>query len=243
VARRAALVTLGVVVVAAGRGQRLGDRGPKALVPLCGRPLLAHTLAGLRDAGCPPAVVVHTPGEDAAFHAAVDGFPVAALVPGGASRTASVRAGLDALDRMASVVAVHDAARPLVPPDVIRRAVRAVVGDVVAVAPAVAVADTLKRLAGPLEHGPTEVIGTLDRQRLVGVQTPQVFPRDVLEQALREGGDATDDLGLVEGLVAAGRVRGRVVVVAGSPRGLKVTFPEDLRVAEGPARPAHEEPA
>jgi 2-C-methyl-D-erythritol 4-phosphate cytidylyltransferase len=235
-------VTLGVVVVAAGRGERLGDRGPKALVALCGRPLLAHTLAGLRAAGCPPAVVVHTPGEEAAFRVAVDGLEVAALVPGGASRTASVRAGLDALERGTRVVAVHDAARPCVPPDVIRRVVRAVAGDVVAAAPAVAVADTLKRVAGPLDDAPAEVLGTLDRQRLVGVQTPQVFPREVLEQALREGGDATDDLALVEGLVAAGRVRGRVVVVAGSPRGLKVTFPEDLRVVEGLARRGPEGP-
>jgi 2-C-methyl-D-erythritol 4-phosphate cytidylyltransferase len=225
-------VTSGTVVVAAGLGERLGSPGPKALVPLAGRPLLVHALTALLQAGLPPPVVVHTPGEAAAFSAALAGRPVAALVPGGATRTESVRAGVAALDARVSVVAIHDAARPLMPPDVIRRAVDAVAGDVVAAAPAVAVADTLKRVAGPLaEDGTTDVRSTVDRAGLVGVQTPQVFPRAVLERALREGAAATDDLALVEQLVAAGDLSGRVVVVAGSARGLKITYPDDLRVA------------
>jgi 2-C-methyl-D-erythritol 4-phosphate cytidylyltransferase len=226
-------VTIGVVVVAAGRGERLGDRGPKALVTLAGEPLLVHALRALSAAGLPPAVVVHTPGEEAAFTDAVTGIPVAALVPGGADRTASVRAGLAALDPAAALVAVHDAARPLVPSDVIRRAVAAVTNGAVAAAPAVPIPDTLKRIDGPLDAThPTPVRATVDRSELVGVQTPQVFPRPVLERALEEGTGATDDLALVERLVAAGELDGRVVVVQGSARGLKVTYPDDLRIAE-----------
>jgi 2-C-methyl-D-erythritol 4-phosphate cytidylyltransferase len=225
-------VTVGCVVVAAGLGERLGEAGPKALVTLGGRTLLAHSLGALRRAGLPPAVVVHTPGEEAAFRADLDGRPVAALVPGGATRTESVRAGVAALDAEVSTVAVHDAARPLMPVDVIRRTVAAVTGDVVAAAPAVSVADTLKRVAGPLpSDGTSEVLGTIDRAGVVGVQTPQVFPRAVLEQALQHDDAATDDLALVERLLASGAIDGRVVVVAGSPRGLKVTYPDDLRVA------------
>jgi 2-C-methyl-D-erythritol 4-phosphate cytidylyltransferase len=226
-------VNVGVVVVAAGRGERLGDRGPKALVALAGEPLLVHTLRALGAAGLPPAVVVHTPGEEAAFAAAVDGFRVAALVPGGATRTASVRAGVAALDGTVTAVAVHDAARPLVPPAVIERAVAAVADGALAAAPAVAIPDTLKRVDGQLaETHPTPVRATVDRSELVGVQTPQVFPRHVLERALQEGAGATDDLALVERLVAAGELDGQVVVVQGSARGLKVTYPDDLLVAE-----------
>jgi 2-C-methyl-D-erythritol 4-phosphate cytidylyltransferase len=115
---------------------------------------------------------------------------------------------------------------------VIRRTVAAVEDGALAAAPAVAVADTLKRIGAPfVEDHPAEVVATVDRERLVGVQTPQVFPREVLERALQEGTDATDDLALVERLVAAGELAGQVVVVPGSPRGLKVTYPEDLLVA------------
>jgi 2-C-methyl-D-erythritol 4-phosphate cytidylyltransferase len=225
-------VTVGCVVVAAGRGERLGEAGPKALVTLGGRSLLAHSLEALRRAGLSPAVVVHTPDEEAAFRADLDGLPVSALVPGGATRTESVRAGVAALDAEVSTVAVHDAARPLMPVDVIRRTVAAVTGDVVAAAPAISVADTLKRVAGPLpSDGTSEVLGTIDRAGVVGVQTPQVFPRAVLEQALQHDDAATDDLALVERLLASGTIAGRVVVVAGSPRGLKVTYPDDLLVA------------
>jgi 2-C-methyl-D-erythritol 4-phosphate cytidylyltransferase len=226
-------VSVGVVVVAAGRGERLGDRGPKALIALAGRPLLVHTLEALREAALPPPVVVHTPGEVAGFTAAVDGFRIAALVPGGATRTESVRAGVAALGPEPAVVAVHDAARPLVPAEVIRRTVAAVEAGALAAAPAVAIPDTLKRVAGHVSAGQaTEVLGTVDRAELVGVQTPQVFPRHVLDRALEEGAGATDDLALVERLVAAGELDGRVVVVQGSPRGLKVTYPDDLLVAE-----------
>lgn len=231
--------SVGVVVVAAGHGTRLGSNGPKALIEVAGRSLLAHTLAGLAAAGLPPAVVVHAPGEREAFAAAAGDLPVAAYVPGGATRTDSVRAGVAALGDGVEVVAVHDAARPLTPPDVIRSAVAALpvaaAADelqVVGAAPALPVADTLKRVDGP------DVRGTVDRTGLVGVQTPQVFRRAVLESALAAHDGATDDLGLVEQLIATGDVAGRVVVVPGSAWGRKVTYPSDLAVVDALAAAA-----
>jgi 2-C-methyl-D-erythritol 4-phosphate cytidylyltransferase len=252
-------VKVGVVLVAAGAGTRLRSAGPKALVEVAGRSLLAHALAGLAAAGLPPPVVVHVPGQRQAFAASAGDVPVAAWVPGGASRTDSVRAGVAALADTVEVVAVHDAARPLTPPDVMRATVAAVRDDVLAAAPGVAVADTLKRivsttagagvsgiaLADQADRGRGdggggagggdgaaallgEVVATIDRSALVGVQTPQVFPRAVLAAALRAVGEATDDLALVEQLIAGGELTGRVVVVPGSVWGWKVTTPSDL---------------
>jgi 2-C-methyl-D-erythritol 4-phosphate cytidylyltransferase len=224
-------VTVGVVLVAAGRGERLGAGGPKALVRLGERTLVEHAVARLVDAGLPPPVVVRPPDDDGEVARCLAGQPVAACVPGGATRTDSVRAGVAALPDEVDVVAVHDAARALLPPAVARRAVDAVAGDVVAAAPALPVSDTLKRVVAPLADAPVTVHGTVDRATLVAVQTPQVFRREVLETALASGRTATDELTLVEELIAAGEVSGRVVVVPGAAAGLKVTYPDDLRVA------------
>ncbi len=222
---------LGVVVVAAGSGERLAARHPKALVLLAGRPLLAHALAGLAAAGLPPPVVVHTPGQSEAFALAAGDLAISGLVPGGATRTASVVAGIAALPDDVEVVAIHDAARPLTPPQVIAAAVAAVsdAPDVLAAAPGVPVADTLKRtVAG-------EVLDTVDRTGLVGVQTPQVFPRGVIDRVLDPIGpmaEATDDLALVERLRDRGELEGRIVVVPGSVWARKVTYPSDLALLE-----------
>ena len=221
---------VGVVVVAAGAGDRLGADRPKALVEVAGRALLGHALDGLAAAGLPAPVVVHAPDHRTAFTAAVGDVEVAAWVPGGATRTASVRAGVAALPHPAATIVVHDAARPLTPPQVIGSALAAVVdaadGAVSAAAPALPVADTLKRVDGD------RVLGTVDRTDLVGVQTPQVFTAEALRAALDLGDDATDELGLVERLLAAGRLDGRVAVVPGSAWGRKVTTAADLAVVE-----------
>lgn len=241
---------VGVVIVAAGSGERLGAAGPKALVELHGRSLLAHTLAGLAAACLPPAVVVHTPGRRDDFVAALEQRPTAALVPGGVSRTASVAAGVAALPGDVEVVVVHDAARPLTPAAVIAATVSAVTqaDDVLAAAPGIPVADTLKRTRSA-RSGDREVVETVDRTGLVGIQTPQVFQRSVLERALAgvvEGREATDDLGLVERLRDDGVLTGRIVVVAGSVWSRKVTFPDDLALLSllaTHADPASLEPA
>ena len=220
---------VGGVVVAAGRGERLGDGGPKALISVGGRALVLHAVDTLRLAGLETVVVVHPPDAESTFRATLQGHDVL-LVPGGATRTDSVRAGIEALEADREVVAVHDAARPLVPPEVVVRAVQAVVDGVLAVAPAVRVADTLKRVDGDL------VVATVDRGALRGVQTPQVFPRWVLDAVLVRAGSATDELSLVERAIADGRLDGKVKVVDGSAFGMKVTYPDDLTMLEALAR-------
>lgn len=213
------------VVVAAGSGERLGGDVPKALVPVGGRPLVAHAVERLADAGIAHIVVVHPAGARQAFQGVLADVAGLRFVEGADTRTGSVRAGLAEVADDVAVVAVHDAARGLQPAEVIGRAVAAVTGDVVAAAPATEVADTLKRVDGD------GVVGTVDRTDTVAVQTPQVFRADVLRSVHRLDEDATDDLGLVERGLDRGLVTGRIVTVPGSPLGLKVTHPPDLVVA------------
>lgn len=215
-----------LVLVAAGTGERLGAGVPKALVGVAGRTLLAHALERVRAVeAIGEVVVVHTPGQRAAF--AADAGDAVALVEGGATRTESVRRGVAALTGTVEVIAVHDAARGLTPPEVIARAVAAVTGEVVAAAPGSPVADTLKRV----DEG---AVATVSRDDLWAVHTPQVVRADVLRTALEhdDGEGATDDLGLVERAIAAGLVDGAVRLVEGHPLDLKVTWPRDVSVAE-----------
>jgi 2-C-methyl-D-erythritol 4-phosphate cytidylyltransferase len=218
---------IGAVVVAAGRGERLGQDRPKALVEVAGRSLVAHTVTRLVAAGIDRIVVVHPSGDEDRFAAGLAAVtPAPTLVVGGATRGASVRAGLRALPADVEVVAVHDAARALQPPEVIAAAIAAVAGDVVAAAPAVAVTDTLKRVDGD------RVVATVDRAGLVAIQTPQVFRADVLHDAHARGDDATDDLALVERHLSDGPMAGYIMQVAGAALGRKVTYGTDVLVAE-----------
>jgi len=137
-------------------------------------------------------------------------------VAGGSTRSESVRAGLAAVPADATVICVHDAARPLATAELYGRVVRAVSGGADAAIPGVAVTDTIKVVADG------RVVATPDRSTLVAVQTPQAFRADVLRDAHRGEATATDDAALVE---AAG---GRVVVVAGEDDNLKITRPADL---------------
>ena len=148
-----------------------------------------------------------------------DGVPVAATVPGGSTRSASVRAGLDAVPGSAEVVVVHDAARPLAAPALFDAVTGAVGAGADAAVPGLPIPDTVKRVDGG------NVVETISRDALVAVQTPQAFRADALRAAHVADGEATDDAALVE---AAG---GRVVIVPGDPRNLKVTTPADLVVA------------
>lgn len=217
-------MTVGAVLVAAGEGSRLRADVPKALVALEGTPLVVHALRRLRAGGIATIVVVGHPDHLAATSAVV-GDLADLVVAGGATRSASVRHGLAAMPAEVDVVAVHDAARALTPSDVISATVSAVTGDVVAAAPGLAVTDTLKRVAE------TGRIDTVDREGLVAIQTPQVVRRDVLETAHADGPDASDDLGLVERLVAEGQVAGRIVITEGSALAMKITYEQDLHVA------------
>jgi 2-C-methyl-D-erythritol 4-phosphate cytidylyltransferase len=203
------------LLVAAGSGERLGAGRPKAFVVLAGRPMIEWSLDALRAAGVEDVVVALPPGE-----AAPDGC---AGVPGGATRSASVRAALAAAP-MGEAVVVHDAARPLVTPDLFARTLAALDGADCAIA-AARVTDTIKQAGAD-----GRVTATLDRSWLWAIQTPQAFRRDALARALDVGDDvlaaATDDAWLIE------RAGGTVRVVESSPANLKVTTPHDLRVAE-----------
>jgi 2-C-methyl-D-erythritol 4-phosphate cytidylyltransferase len=149
------------------------------------------------------------------------------VVAGGATRAESVRAGLAAVPVHVDVVVVHDAARPLAGAGLYAAVVAAVRAGADGAIPGLPVADTLKRVEGDADASGTGVIvGTVDRGGLVAAQTPQAFRADVLRAAHASGRDATDDAALVE---ARG---GKVVVVPGDPRNLKLTGPRDLAVAE-----------
>jgi 2-C-methyl-D-erythritol 4-phosphate cytidylyltransferase len=198
---------VGAVVVAAGRGDRFG--AAKQFLVLDGDRLVDRAVAACRSVS--DEIVVVLPAGTA-----WDGPAVDAAVPGGATRSASVRAGLAALRGDHDVVVVHDAARPLAPPALFRAVIDAVRGGADAAVPGLRVADTLKRVVGD------RVVETIDRDGVVAVQTPQAFAAAALRSAHAAGGDATDDAALVE---ARGGV---VVVVPGDVANLKVTDRTDL---------------
>ena len=210
-----------VVLVAAGSGDRLGADRPKAFVALGARVLLAESLERLDASPWVDAIVVAAPEdwEEAAIVLAEElvASKVAAVVTGGASRADSVRSALGAVPEDALVVIVHDAARPLVEDDVIARVLAPLVEGYDGAVPGLAVADTVKRVEGGV------VAETLDRTGLVTVQTPQAFPAHVLRAAYAgEPGPATDCAALVE------QRGGRIRVVDGDRRLLKITTPADL---------------
>lgn len=208
------------IVVAGGSGRRFG--AAKQFLELDGTQLLRRcvdTAATVADG-----VVVVLPDDPSAFGQA-DLPSGVVTVPGGSTRSASVRAGLAAVPDDADVVLVHDAARPLASPALFRRVIEAL-SDADAVVPAVAVTDTIRTVDGE----------TVDRDRLRAVQTPQGFRTSVLRDAHAEEPDATDDAGLVD---AAG---GSVVMVEGETTNLKVTTRGDLIVAGALLDVAHEAP-
>jgi 2-C-methyl-D-erythritol 4-phosphate cytidylyltransferase len=208
------------IVAAAGSGLRLGADLPKALVPLGGRPLVCWAVEALRAGGAAAVVVAVPAAERAAFAAALGSDVV--LVDGGLTRTASVRAAL-AVIADADVVLVHDAARPLTPPDVVARVLSAVAAGAPAVVPVLPVVDTVVVVEGE------EITGAVPRATLRRVQTPQGFDRATLVAAyaaLDDDAELTDDAAVVR---AAGH---RVATVAGDERAAKVTVAHDLELAE-----------
>lgn len=231
------------VVVAGGRGRRLGRPEPKAFVPLAGRPMLAYSLEALRGVdGVGELVVVLPEGQERALvgtWAELESrYQVSASVAGGEHRWQSVAAGLEALTGDSELVLIHDAARPLVTPELIEAVVRraADVGAAIAAQP---LTDTLKETD---EH--LLIQRTLDRSRYWRAETPQVFRRSLILKAYRRAGDLqscgsaptgvpagrrvgpTDDAQLVEALGAP------VAVVPSPSPNPKITTPEDLLLAE-----------
>ncbi|MBI4728294.1 MAG: 2-C-methyl-D-erythritol 4-phosphate cytidylyltransferase [Acidobacteria bacterium] len=212
------------IVAAAGSGERLGCREPKAFHPVAGVPMLERVLDVVSRVALDGIVVVVPAGWEESARASVGRrFARAVVVAGGASRRESVRLGLGAVAEDAEAVVVHDASRPLVSPDLIERALAALAGASGAVC-AVPVVDTLKRVEGD------RIAGTVPREWLWRAQTPQAFRaaalREAHARAAAEGIEATDDSALVE------RCGEPVVVVQGEERNMKITTAADLALAE-----------
>jgi len=213
------------VLAAAGKGERLGSDRPKAFARLGGRPLLAESLERLDGSDWIDQIVIAAPPgwEEPSILVAEEivATKVHSAVTGGDTRSGSVRLALEAVPAEAGAVVVHDAARPLVPDEVIERVLAALGEGWDGVVPTLPLADTIKRIEGE------QVVETLAREQLAAVQTPQGFVADVLRDALAgDVSDATDCSSLVE---ARG---GRVKAVLGDPRLVKVTDEKDLALVE-----------
>jgi len=211
--------------VAAGTGERLGGDRPKAFAPLAGRPLLAESLERLEASERIDAIVIVAPPEweEPAILVAeeVGAGKVVACVAGGSTRAESVRIGVGEVPEDAAAILVHDAARPLVTDEVITRVLAPLGEGFDGAVPGLPISDTVKRAPGGT------VSETVDRSDLYAVQTPQAFVAAAFRRALAAvGEDATDCAGIVE------RAGGRVRVVEGDPRLVKVTTPADLAAVE-----------
>jgi 2-C-methyl-D-erythritol 4-phosphate cytidylyltransferase len=183
---------------------------------LDGKPVVAWSVAAARTVADGIVVVVPDGSTATAGDLGAD-----RVVTGGPTRSHSVRAGLVAVPLEASVIIVHDAARPLASASLFAAVVDALGDDGIdGVIPVLPMTDTLKRAAAG------RVSSTVDREGIVSVQTPQAFAAETLRAAHAEGGEATDDAGLLEALGAT------VQTVPGEPRNFKLTHPEDLVMAQ-----------
>jgi 2-C-methyl-D-erythritol 4-phosphate cytidylyltransferase len=219
------------IIVAAGSGVRLGLNEPKAFADLAGVSLIARSLRTLSSVQAIVEAVVTAPaGMEAAMRAqaAVSGLRIPVkITAGGVERQDSVRTALELVSAEAEIVVVHDAARPFATPAMFAACIEAAARSGGAVA-AIALADTLKRADNGV------ITGTILRTGLWQAQTPQAFRRRLLAEAharaVREQIQATDDASLVERLGAT------IELVQGSPLNLKITTPDDLRIAAAIAR-------
>jgi 2-C-methyl-D-erythritol 4-phosphate cytidylyltransferase len=213
------------VVVAAGRGERLGLDRPKAFANLRDRPLLAESLERLEASDWIDSIVVAAPPgweEPVILLAEELGCgKVVESVTGGETRTASVRTAVAKVPDDAAVILVHDAARPVVPEEVIERLLTALNEGWDGAIPVLPPADTVKRVDGD------QIVETLDRAGIVLAQTPQAFVATALREAVAATSEATDCSALVE---ARG---GRIKAVPGDARLVKVTERADLELVEG----------
>ncbi len=217
------------LVPAAGRGERLGPGEPKALREISGVPMLVYAVSALASARSIDLVVVAAPPGDvdsvAAMLSQQSFSDKVTVVAGGDTRQESVARALIALPLDVDVVLVHDAARPLVPVELVSAVVSSVRAGNPAVVPGLAVTDTIKEI-----NKQGDVVATIDRNSLRAIQTPQGFNRELLQRAhaqLDESqGIFTDDAGLIEAMGV------RVKVIEGHVEAMKITRPFDLAIAE-----------
>jgi 2-C-methyl-D-erythritol 4-phosphate cytidylyltransferase len=229
---------VGVVVVAAGAGVRAGPGEPKQFRAILGVPMLLRALRAFMGHPEVRQVIVALPPQHAQrppeWLAKLRGERLG-LVPGGAQRIDSVRAGLEALAADAAIVLVHDAARPFVSRGIIDAVIARARAGVGAVA-ALPASDTLKEIGHGTPAATPRITRTIDRERIWRAQTPQGFPRDMLDTAyqqlgvLRNGGAPSDDAEVCE------RAGFPVELVPDSPYNFKITTADDFRIAEALAR-------
>lgn len=216
---------LTAIIVAGGSSRRMGV--DKLLAPIAGRTVIGHTLAAFQNCGSVGEMLVVVRADRLReFEVLLDGrFPkLGRIVPGGAHRQDSVRAGLEQLSDNVDFVAVHDAARPLVTPELIDEVYSAARVHRAAAA-ADPVSDTLKRAT------PDRIVcGGVDRDGLFAMQTPQIFARDLLLEAYRKV--AADRLRITDEVSAIEQIGARVVVVPSTAPNFKITYPDDLSLAE-----------
>ena len=214
---RSLLPKVALLIPAAGSGERFGAPIPKALVQLNGRTLIEHAILNLGPIASQ--IIVAAPaGYEEKFREILG--DAVTVVTGGSTRTKSVKIALESIDSEIEYVLVHDAARPLASGELGKRVIAALAAGDVAVIPALNVADTIKEV-----DAANYVVSTPNRERLRAVQTPQGFARETLVKAHMQNIEATDDGALVEAM------RGKVKLIEGEIRALKITNPEDLASA------------
>lgn len=215
-----------VVVVAAGSSERMGK--DKLLLELCGMPVLARTLIAFQHSSVVDEIVVVTRNdriEEIADLCHSYGISkTSKVVSGGATRMESALAGVSAVKCSAGLIAIHDGARPLITADLIERTVKAA-AEYMAAVPAIKSTDTLKLID---ENG--FIVATVDRSNTVRVQTPQIFDADLIKGALTKA--VTDKLEITDDCSAIERMGFKVKMVEGDVNNIKLTTPEDIRLAE-----------
>lgn len=214
---------IAAVIVAGGRGARAGGEIPKQYMPLRARPVVAWSLAAMAEAGVREIVVACAPEHADLCRAAIAGSPNVRLVHGGATRTATVHAGLAALGDVDAIL-IHDAARPGLSADVVRALTTELERGAAAAAPALAVPDTLRRT----DDG-GRIIEDIARDGVMRVQTPQAFRAETLRAAyaaLAPDQSMTDDIAVVRAHGAEAKL------IAGDPKLMKLTYPEDFAMLE-----------
>lgn len=219
-------MSVGCVIPAAGRGERLGGQIPKALRELAGVTLLEHSIRAMAAAQPVEDIVIAAPADFVTqVSQIVHNIEVTAdisIVAGGSTRAQSVSNAVQALPPQTSIVLVQDAARPLVPLEVVEGVIAACQAGAVAVIPVIEVSDTIKQV-----DATGLVVRTVDRSELRAAQTPQAFARDTLIAAMSDiDADATDEANLAE------RHGASVLAIPGHFESLKITRPFDLVIAE-----------
>jgi 2-C-methyl-D-erythritol 4-phosphate cytidylyltransferase/2-C-methyl-D-erythritol 2,4-cyclodiphosphate synthase len=217
------VMSFAAIIVAGGRGERAGSELPKQYAVLGGRPVIAWSVAAFAEAGAAEVVIACAPEHAELCRAATSGVPAVRIVDGGSTRTDSVRAALAAVGAVGTIL-VHDAARPGLDPPLVGALLAELRAGATAAAPALAIADTLRRA-----DASGRIVEDVPRDGVMRIQTPQAFRADVLRAAyaaLAPGASMTDDIAVVRAHGAEAKL------IAGDAKLMKITYPEDFAMLE-----------